>query len=229
MTTPHRGRRITPGQLCCAVGLVLGVVASYVFAGLTPSMLAHHSLLLETLSGSTVGIVTGGALARVGRESLALALLAPLATVALYDAFYWWAGVLWGSRAAEFYGQRNPRLRRSIDRAEDFVRRRGVLALPLANFLPIPNVLVYLFCGTSGMPLWLFLIGDAIGTMLWSGLLVGLGWSAGKHAVHVVNRIQHYAIPITIGLVVVVIVVSALRQRRSGAPAEGAGGVGSAP
>jgi len=138
-------------------------------------MLAHHDVVLEALSSSAVSIVTGGALARVGRAPLLLVVLAPLCGIALADVHLWWAGRRWGNRIVSSYRRRSPRSGRWIDTADRWVGRHGVLALAAAYFLPVPNALLYLSCGTAGMPLLIFVIGDAIGTLLWTGLLVALG------------------------------------------------------
>jgi membrane protein DedA with SNARE-associated domain len=205
---------LRPADVCCGLGLAAGIVASYVFIGLTPSLLAHHGLVLEALAGTNAAIVSGGAHARVGDASLALVVLAPICTILLYDIFYWWAGVLWGHRVAEFYAANNPRVGKWIVRAESWVRRGGVWTLVVGYYLPIPNNVIFLACGTSGMPVWVFLVGDLIGLMLWVGLLVGLGWAIGHPAVHFVNQIGHYSLWITIALVVVIVAGASLRARR---------------
>lgn len=209
---PYRPR---PAEIVCGTGLVLGIVAAYVFIALTPSLLAHHGILLEALAGTNAAIVTGGALARDGRDSLLLVILAPLCTVLLYDIFYWWAGSLWGGKVAALYSRNNPRMAKWIDRAERFVRRGGVWTLAVGYYLPIPNYMIFLSCGTSGMPLWTFLLGDIIGMLLWEALLVSLGWAIGHPAVRVVDEIGHYSLRITVALVVILIVIGAFRGSRA--------------
>jgi membrane protein DedA with SNARE-associated domain len=210
---PRPRRR--PAELICGAGLALGLIASYAFIGLSPSMLAHHDILLETLAGTSASIVTGGAYARVGRDSLVLVVIAPIATIALYDVFVWWAGRLWGEVIIDFYAKHNPRARRWIGRAEQVVRRRGIWALALGHYLPIPNVVLFLACGASGMSLAAFVLGDLMGLLLWEALLVSLGWAIGHPAVHVVGEIGHYSLWVTIGVVVAVIAVGSVRQRRA--------------
>jgi membrane-associated protein len=207
-------RRLRVDEILCGAGLIAGIVASYAFIGLTPSLLAHHGVLLEALAGTNAAIVSGGAFARVGRDSLLLVVLAPIATIALYDVFYWWAGRLWGDRVTAFYTKHNPRAARWLDRAERLVRRRGIWTLAVAYYLPIPNPVLYVSCGASGMPLWTFLLGDLMGLLLWEALLVGLGWAIGHPAVHLVGEIGHYSLWVTIGLVVLVIAIASFRQRR---------------
>jgi membrane protein DedA with SNARE-associated domain len=214
--------RARTADVLCGLGLGLGIVASYVFIGLTPSLLPHHGVLLEALAGTNAAIVSGGAFARIGRDSLLLVILAPLCSIALYDVFYWWAGRLWGEKIAAFYVRGNPRAARWVDRAERLVRRRGVLALAVAYYLPLPNIVIYVTCGVSGMSFATFVIGDVVGTLLWEALLVGLGWAIGHPAVHVVNEIGHYSLLVTIGLVVILIALGAFRARRTSRSMRGA-------
>lgn len=204
-------------DVICAGGLILGVIANYVFLAITPKLLKHHVLVLEGFAGSTVAMVTGGAFARVGQLPLWLVVVAPLLPIALYDLLVWWAGRLWGNAILGFYARNSPRLGRRIAQMERLVRRRGVWVLALAYYLPLPTYLVYVACGTSGMPLWLFVIGDAIGTMLWAALMIGLGWEIGHHAVHIVNRVNHYSNVILIAIIVLIVVTSVIRGfRQSG-------------
>jgi membrane-associated protein len=217
-------RRLRTADIACGLGLGLGIIASYVFIVLTPSLLAHHGELLEALAGTNAAIVTGGAFARIGRDSLLVVVLAPLCTVALYDVFFWWAGRLWGEKIVAFYTRGNPRAGRWVDRAERLVRRRGIVALAIAYYLPFPNIVIYVTCGISGMSLGAFVLGDIIGTLLWIALLVGLGWAIGHPAVHVVNEIGHYSLVVTIALIVVLIGLSAWRQRRAARVGSGSRG-----
>jgi membrane protein DedA with SNARE-associated domain len=194
--------------------LAAGLVATYVLSLLTPSLLARHALLLEALSGNVASIIIGGAQASAGRASLLLVLLAPLLGVVLYDLALWWAGRLWGNRIlARFL--RTPRARRSLARTESWVARRGVLVLAVAYFLPLPNPATYMLCGASGMRLAMFIVGDALGTLLWTGLLATLGWIIGRPALRFVDALDHYSIAVTV-LVVAVLLV--LRRRKQPAP-----------
>lgn len=209
---PPRFRRV---DVVCLVGLVSGGVLALALRFATPSLLERHPILLEALNGSAIATVTGGAYARVGRAPLALVVVAPLLAIVLYDVFAWWAGRLWGRHIIDAYtAARSSGARRRALRAEAWIRRRGIFALIAVYFLPIPNFFVYLLCGSSGMPLRLFLVGDGIGTLLWTGLLSGLGWSAGKSAISVVDAINHYALIITIALVVLSMVIA--RSRMTG-------------
>lgn len=207
-------RAARPASRACLVAITAGVVASYVLSLLTPSLLAHHSLLLEALSGNVASIIIGGAQARVGREPLLLVLVAPLLGILLYDVALWWAGRLWGNAVLSRF-VRTPRARRRLARTEGWVARRGVVALSVAYFLPLPNPATYLLCGASGMELPVFVLGDIIGTLLWTSLLATLGWVVGRPALRLLHVVEHYSLLITVVVVVVVVIASRLRRRRA--------------
>jgi membrane protein DedA with SNARE-associated domain len=85
----------------------------------------------------------------------------------------------------------------------------------LAYYLPLPTVLIYAASGLSGLRLRTFLALDLLGTLLWVGPAVGLGYAIGKPAVNVVHRIDHYSTVLTIVTVLVLIGVRASRRRRA--------------
>jgi membrane protein DedA with SNARE-associated domain len=58
-----------------------------------------------------------------------------------------------------------------------------------------------------------FLILDLIGTLLWTGMLVGLGYALGQHAVSVAQTVSHYGLWVTLGIVALVF-ASQLRSVR---------------
>jgi membrane protein DedA with SNARE-associated domain len=91
--------------------------------------------------------------------------------------------------------------------------RFGPVAVVLAYYLPLPSLLIYAAAGLSGMRLRTFLALDVVGTLLWVGPVVGLGYAIGKPAVDVVHRIDHYSTILTVVVVVLVIGAQARRRR----------------
>jgi membrane protein DedA with SNARE-associated domain len=177
-------------------------------------------LLLEILSGSTVAEVTVGAHSRLHELPLWVAIAAGVPGTMMFDWIFWWAGRRWGDRALHLFLGRDPsprgaaRREARIARLERAAERWGWAAVPLAYYLPVPAFLVYVAAGLSGMRLRTFLALDLLGTLLWVGPMVGLGYAIGKPAVHVVDRIDHYSTYLTIAVVVVMIALQS-RNRRS--------------
>lgn len=201
-------------RVVCSAGLVLCAVYALAFVPAAPSLLGTHPIRLELLRASTAAMVAGGAFARVGRASLALALLAPIPTLMMADPFIWWAGRLWGPAFGEKLGGTSQRARRRTARALRLLERYDSWAIVFAYVLPVPSALIYAGAGWSGMSLRRFLVLDLIGTVMWIVLIVGLGYAIGHPAVHVAKVISRYSLYVAGGLVVAVILYSVLSQRR---------------
>jgi membrane protein DedA with SNARE-associated domain len=204
----------------CATVLALTGLYSLLLVPAVPSLLGRDPVLLEALRGSTAAMVAGGAFARIGHASLALALFAPLPTLLMADPFVWWAGRLWGPDVARYVGGRGPRGRRRMERAVRWLERYGSWAVVLAYFIPVPSALIYAAAGWTGMRLRRFILLDLVGTSLWVAVIVGLGYAIGRSAVGVAHAITRYGLLVTLGLVVAVIVVAAARALHRSREAE---------
>jgi membrane-associated protein len=203
------------GAICIGVLIARGALSLLTLV-LVPSLIASHPVLLEAIRGSTSALVEGGAFARLGRAPIVLVLIAPIPALMFADPFCWWAGRLWGPAAARYVGGAGPRGRRRTERAVRAVERYDSFAVLLAPFLPIPSALVYAAAGWGGMRFWRFLVLDIAGTLLWIGLIVGLGYGIGHSAVKVAHDISHYSLIATLALVAVIFVAAFWRTARDG-------------
>jgi membrane protein DedA with SNARE-associated domain len=211
------------GRADTTIALLIGVYVGYslVLWPLVPALIGSHPLLLEIVSGSTLAEVTVGAHSRLGELPLWLAVVAGVPGSMMFDGVFWWAGRRWGDRALHLMLGRDPsprgvaRREARATRLERMAERFGPAAVVLAYYLPLPSLLIYVAAGLSRMRLRTFLALDVVGTLLWVGPIVGLGYAVGKPAVDVVHRIDHYSTLLTIVVVVVVVVVQARRRRRS--------------
>jgi membrane-associated protein len=189
------------------------IMAGIAFSGLywllllpaVPSLIGTHPLLLEIVRGSMTSMVTMGALARTGHASLVVAVVAAIPGLMMFDWVYWWAGKRWGRRALDVFLGTHPKAAKRTARLERLIHRFGWLAIVIAYFQPVPNVLIYAAAGWTGMGLVTFLVLDLIGSLLWIALGVGLGYAIGQKAVDVSHAISHYALWVTIALVVLVV------------------------
>ncbi len=211
------GRR--RAEIACVTGIGLKTVFALVLLPLTPALLGTDPVLLEALRGSTSAMASGGAFARVGQASLLLAVLAPLPTLIFATPFFWWAGRLWGPKAAATLGGGHPNAEKWAQRSGAHLERFGGVAVALAPFLPIPSSFVYAAAGWTGMSLRRFMVFDLIGMLAWIGAIVGLGYAVGHPAVQVAKAISHYALLFTIAVVVIAVAVATLRARRAAARA----------
>jgi len=170
-------------------------------------------VLLEVLNGNTAAIIAAAAFVRVGHGSLVIVLLAAIPGLMKFDILYWWAGRLWGERIIALLSGRRNRGARYMDRVQRWGRKFTWPAVVVAPFLPIPTAIIYVVVAWAGMRLVTFLILDAIGSLLWAGMLAGLGYELGHHAVVVAQTISHYGLWISLGLVVVIVFFQVRSQR----------------
>jgi membrane protein DedA with SNARE-associated domain len=166
------------------------------------------------LNGSTEAIVSAAAFAKVGHGSIVVVLLASIPGLIKFDIIYWWAGRLWGERVIQIFSGRGKRSQKFVARVNRSGRWLTWPAVVLSPFLPIPDALVYAAAGWTGMSWVTFLVLDAIGNLMWAGLLAGLGWALGQHAVNVAQEISKYGLWFSIAIVVLV-VASQMRGARA--------------
>jgi membrane-associated protein len=197
-----------PGRadILCWAGITLSGLYYLVLLPFRANLVGTHPVLLEVLSGSTEAIISGAAFARIGHGSLAVVMLAAIPGLMKFDLIYWWAGRLWGERIILLLSGRRKHGPRLIGRVGRWGRWFTWPAVVLAPFLPVPTPLVYAVVGWAGMSWATFLVLDLIGTMLWAGMLAGLGYAIGHPAVVVAQTISRYGLYVTIAIVVLVVV-----------------------
>ncbi len=205
-------------NLLCWFGITLSGLYSLALVPLRPVLIGHDPVLLELLTGSMTSIVTAGAFARVGEVPLPLAVLAAVPGVIMFDPFFWWAGRRWGRGLLSALAGRGRRGERVIARAELLTRRFGPFGVVLAYFLPVPAVLVFVVAGWAGMRLATFVLLDALGALLWIGMLAGLGYYLGQDAVDVARAVSRYGLWAALALCAGVIAVRWWKRRTGPVP-----------
>ncbi len=194
----------------------------YYYAGVPLGIALQFTrpLLAELLRGSTISLIIAGAFAAGGRLPLWAVLLAPLPYTMLTDPFYYWAGRRYGRPLVAYLEKHDRRWHRRARRAESFFGRWGLWAILLAYFLPVPNDLLYFGAGDARIGLWRFLGVDLVGTLMFIGMWVSLGFVVGKPAERVADAVGQYSGRITIAVLVLIVAFSILSgwrgSRRSG-------------
>jgi membrane protein DedA with SNARE-associated domain len=173
------------------------------------SLVGTHPVIGVLLNGATESIVSAAAFARVGHGSLVWVLLASIPGLMKFDLIYWWAGRLWGERVINLFAGNRERTRKRglkfVGRVNRWGRWFTWPAMVVAPFLPFPSAIIYAVAGWTGMGWLTFLVLDAIGSLAWAGLLSGLGYELGQHAVNVAQTVSKYGLWVSIAIVVLVI------------------------
>jgi membrane-associated protein len=209
---PWQGKPRTIDILCW-LAIVLSGVYYWALLPLRLSLIGTHPVVAELLNGSTESIISAAAFARTGDGTLSVVLLAAIPGLVKFDALYWWAGRLWGERfIMALPGSR--RASKHMTRVQRVGHKFTWPAVVISFFLPIPRVIICVIVGWAGMRLVTFLVLDVIGALLWAGLLGGLGYALGHHAVVAAKVISHYSWWFTIAIVALTVFFAVRSQRQ---------------
>jgi membrane-associated protein len=201
-------------DIACWAAITLSGLYYLALLPFRASLVGTHPIVSVLLNGSTEAIVSAAAFAKVGHGSIVVVLLASIPGLMKFDIIYWWAGRLWGERVILIFSGRGKRSAKFVARVQRSGRWLTWPAVVLSPFLPIPNALVYAVAGWTGMRWLTFLVLDVIGSLMWAGLLTGLGYALGQHAVSVAQEISKYGLWFSIAIVVLV-VASQMRGARA--------------
>ena len=211
---PARGRNDAqlpwigrPGRadILCWAAITLSGLYYLILLPFRAELVGTHPVLGELLNGSTESIVAAAAFARVGHGTLLVVMLASIVGLMKFDLIYWWAGRLWGERIIMMLSGRRNRGPRYMGWVNRWGRKFTWPAVVIAPFVPIPSAIIYVIAGWAGMSVVTFLILDLIGSLMWAGMLAGLGYELGHHAVVVAQTISHYGLWFSLAIIAVII------------------------
>lgn len=124
----------------------------------------------------------------------------------LAGAVFWYGIGRWiGCPRLKRWSERHGRLLtlepEEVDRAYDWFRRRGGLAVFVGRLMPAMRTLISVPAGMARMPLLPFLLYSTVGTVLWTSLLAVAGYllESGYEAV------SAYLNPVSTGVVVLLV------------------------
>ena len=152
-----------------------------------------------------IAVLLGGVLAYQGRISLPAALAAAILGAIIGDSAGYLIGREWGRGILQGTIGKLPIIRghvdRNLDRAEEYLRRRGPSAVVLGRFTAGLRVMVPGLAGISRMRYWKFLVFNVIGGVAWATTFVLLGYFAGA-AWH---RVAGVASKVGLGLLALIV------------------------
>jgi len=139
-------------------------------------------------------LVAAGALVAGGRMSLPLVLCIGVSGCLAGDLVWFRAGRRWGSKVLHILCNFTGDPVRCTQRAHTSFARWGLKLLLIAKFIPGMDAIAPPIAGMEGSPLPSFVAFDAIGSLLWSGFYVGLGFYF-SHELTIASRVaSHFAI-----------------------------------
>jgi membrane protein DedA with SNARE-associated domain/rhodanese-related sulfurtransferase len=124
---------------------------------------------------ATPALMAAGALSAEKQISFPLAMVLAVAAVLIADTTWFFIGRRHGQRVLRLLCKLSMEPTTCVRRTRDsFGRRRG-LVLMSAKFVPGLGLLTPPVAGENGMALWSFLMYDAIGALLWVGVMLATG------------------------------------------------------
>ena len=201
--------------------------------GLLDRLLSVHGPLLYVLVGAVVFVedalfvgfvvpgetaaVLGGVAASLGGASLPVMMATVVAAAIVGDSVGYEVGRQLGPRLVESPMLRGRRER--LDRAREFLARRGGTAVFLGRFVAFFRAVMPALAGTAGMRYPKFLAYNAAGGVVWGAGVVLLGYLAGNSYAAVEATVGRGAAIGVAVIAVVALVVWRFRRHRSRADA----------
>ena len=167
------------------------------------------AVLLGFVVPGEAAVVFGGVVAGRGDLSLTLVLVVAIAGAILGDSVGYVVGRRYGQRIqATRLGRRVGEDRWS--RAEDFLRRRGPVAVFVGRFTALLRAMVPGAAGMARMPYRTFLVFNMLGGAVWASACVLGGWALGSVISTYISDVSY----VVVGVVVLAVVVHVVRGRR---------------
>ncbi|WP_284979403.1 DedA family protein [Arthrobacter sp. fls2-241-R2A-200] len=192
------------------------VVVSIVFA----LVFAEDALFVGfVIPGETAAVVSGVYADSTGMP-LWIMIVVVIAAAVLGDTVGYEVGKHVGPRvmAMKILDKR----RDGLKRAEDFLARRGGLAVFLGRFTAFFRAVMPALAGLSRMPYRHFAVWNFTGGIIWGSMFVTLGFVAGSSYEQLARTVGRGSALVVAAVVVVIVVVWQVRKHRAAArpPAE---------
>ncbi len=193
---------------------IIALIAQY---GL---LLVFASVLVEQLGfpiPAVAVLVVAGALAASGQLSLPGTLLVALIGCLLADLAWYWAGRRFGARVLRTLCRVSLSPDSCVHQSELRFERWGGQMLLAAKFMPGLSLVAPPLVGALGLPMRAFLLFDALGSLLWAVVAVGLGYAFAAQIDRLLENLLAagtIAVKLVVGLLALYIVVKWWLRRR---------------
>ena len=167
---------------------------------------------------SEVILPLAGFLTRQGTMNMALVLVTSTLGAYVGALLLYWLGARLGLERSIRWLSRLPLMdREDFEKAADWFRRHGRSAIFFGRLLPGVRSLISLPAGAERMHLGTFSAFTIAGSVIWNGLLIGLGALLGAQyrLIDEYSRFLNYAVYAALAIVVGSLIVRGLRRRRN--------------
>jgi len=121
-------------------------------------------------------LIITGALATRGGASLPMLVATAVAAALLADLVWYAAGRRYGSGVLKTICRISLSPDSCVRQTESIFARWGARSLAVAKFIPGFASVATSMAGVVRLPVWKFVVFDAVGAALWSGVAIGLGY-----------------------------------------------------
>jgi membrane protein DedA with SNARE-associated domain len=128
------------------------------------------------------------------------------------DWLTWWTGRQWGGGIIKMFTA-SQRAQRFANRATELNPKILRAAVVLAVLPGVPTAVIYAMAGWARMRLTTFLLLDLAGAFLMTGLVAGVGYGLGQHAVDLVLLVDRFASVASLTLIAVAAVIPLVKRR----------------
>jgi len=133
------------------------------------------STMVGVLVPGETAVLLGGVFARQSGFPLATVMIAAVLGAVVGDTVGYQVGARLGPKVGARIGGRRAE---QLQRAREFVRRRGAPAILLGRWMPVLRTLVPVIAGGSGLPYRRFALYNVTGGAVWGVAVAGLGYLA---------------------------------------------------
>ena len=160
-----------------------------------------------------------GYIASQGEFSLPVILVINSVAALLGSAVCYWIGVVGGKPFLVNYGKYFLVRRHDIEKTEAFFAKHGKATILIARFLPVIRHVISVPAGIARMPLRGFFLQTFLGSTIWGGVLILLGYYVGANWETFANTLKR--VDLLIGSILVLALVAlgirfVVRRRASG-------------
>ncbi|MFE9246834.1 DedA family protein [Nocardiopsis sp. NPDC006938] len=190
--------------------MLVGIPAFFLLTmPLRPLFIADHALPLAFVTGSHAAVGAAAAFASIGEAPLWLVIVAGVVGKIKIDWLFWWVGRRWGQGMITFLvpSERGRHFAERLQTMNPWVMR---MLIPLSYLPGVPGGIPHIVAGVNGMRLSTYMLLDALGALLVTAVVAGIGYGSGQAGVDVVLLIDGYAVWLMFALIFAMAAVPAI-------------------